>query len=470
MQKVFDNCFYLDKRCYDEYGLSEDILMEHAASGMESFVRENFAFGKSVLIVAGRGNNGADGIALARLLHGDYDVRLLLAEKPTSDMAKLQLKRAEAIGIKTTKELKNADVIVDAVFGSGLKRELDDDTVKLINTLNEFSGYKIACDIPTGIDEHGNIKNVAFNADITFAMGALKKSYFLDSVKDYIGEIKVVRLGVSQNLYDGETKIFALEESDMALPSRKVQSAHKGTFGHVAIFCGEKEGAAVMSAKASMRFGVGLATLVIQDKVYTPYYLMQSTTLPTNTTAIAVGMGLGTFFEESFLEKHIISNSLPIVIDADALYSKKILSVLSQKRKIVVTPHPKEFISMWKILTGEDVNIDELQENRFEYVKKFSLKFPNVVLLLKGANTIISHKDEIYINSLGSSKLSKGGSGDVLSGLIASLLAQGYDALHSAVHGSLALTTAARNFSGSSYAMLPTDLIDEIGKLEDCTI
>ena len=467
MQKVFDNCLRLDKRCYDEYGLSEDILMEHAASGIESYIRENFALKSTVLIVAGKGNNGADGIALARLLFGDYDVKLVLAGELMSDMAKLQLKRMQSLGCKVTKEFESADVIVDAIFGSGLKRELDDDTVKIINTLNELNGYKIACDISTGIDESGNIKNVAFRADTTFAMGALKKSYFLDSVKDFVGDIRIVNLGISQKFYDDETKMFVLEKNDLVLPSRKLQSTHKGTFGHVAIFCGEKEGAAVMSAKASMRFGVGLATLVIQDKVYTPHYLMQSTTLPINTTAIAVGMGLGTFFEESFLEKHIVSNSLPIVIDADALYSKKILSVLSQKRKIVVTPHPKEFISMWKILTGEDVSVDELQENRFEYVKKFSLKFPDVVLLLKGANTIISHKDEIYINPLGSSKLSKGGSGDVLSGLIASLLAQGYDALHSAIHGSLALTTAARNFSGSSYAMLPTDLIDEIGKLED---
>ena len=466
MQKVFDNCLRLDKRCYDEYGLSEDILMEHAASGMESYIRENFALKSTVLIVAGKGNNGADGIALARLLFGDYDVKLVLAGELISDMAKLQLKRMQSLGGKVTKEFESADVIVDAIFGSGLKRELDDDTVKIINTLNELNGHKIACDISTGIDEHGNIKNVAFRADITFAMGALKKSYFLDSVKDFVGDIRIVNLGISQKFYDDETKMFVLEKNDLVLPSRKLQSAHKGTFGHVAILCGEKEGAAVMSAKASMRFGVGLATLVIQDKVYTPHYLMQSTTLPINTTAIAVGMGLGTFFEESFLEKHIVSNSLPIVIDADALYSKKILSVLSQKRKIVVTPHPKEFISMWKILTGEDVSVDELQENRFEYVKKFSLKFPDVVLLLKGANTIISHKDQIYINPLGSSKLSKGGSGDVLSGLIASLLAQGYDALHSAIHGSLALVLAARNFSGASYAMLPTDLIDEIGKLE----
>jgi hydroxyethylthiazole kinase-like uncharacterized protein yjeF len=249
-----------------------------------------------------------------------------------------------------------------------------------------------------------------------------------------------------------------------------VQSTHKGTFGHVALLCGEKEGAAVISAKAAMRFGVGLATLVIQDKVYTPPYLMQSTSLPINTTAIAVGMGLGSFFEESFLDKNIVSNLLPIVIDADALYSKQLLSILSQERKIVVTPHPKEFISMWKILTNEEISIDELQKNRFEYVKKFSAHFPNVVLLLKGANTIISYKNEIYINPIGSPKLSKGGSGDVLSGLIVSLLAQGYDPLYSAVQGSLALTLGAKNYNGASYAMLPTDLIDEIGKLENFII
>ena len=470
MQKVFQECASLDKRCYDQYGLNEDILMEHAACAMEGYIRNNFSKNSSVLIIAGSGNNGADGITLARLLFGDFDVRLFLHKEPVSDMAKLQLKRAEAVGIKVTKELQDSDVIVDAVFGSGLARELDSNTVNIINRSNSLSGIKIACDIPTGIDADGNIQNTAFKADITFAMGALKKSYFLDGVKDFMGEIKVVNLGVSQKLYNGKTSIFALEENDIVLPSRKVQSTHKGTFGHVALLCGEKEGAAVISAKAAMRFGVGLATLVIQDKVYTPPYLMQSTSLPTNTTAIAVGMGLGSFFEESFLDKHIVSNLLPVVIDADALYSKQLLSILSQDRKIVVTPHPKEFISMWKILTSEDISIDELQKNRFEYVKKFSAHFPNVVLLLKGANTIISYNNEIYINPLGSSKLSKGGSGDVLSGLIASLLAQGYDALHSAVQGSLALTLSAKNYNGASYAMLPTDLIDEIGKLENLII
>ncbi len=470
MQKVFYECASLDKRCYDEYGLNEDILMEHAAMGMESYIRSNFPLSSSILIASGSGNNGADGIALARLLAGDYDVRLYLHSEPVSDMAKLQLKRAETVGIEVVKELQDADVIVDAVFGSGLKREFDANTIALVNRLNSLSGVKIACDIPTGIDTKGNIQNVVFKVDITFAMGALKKSYFLDGVKDFIGTIIVVTLGVSRKLYDGETTICVLEESDMVLPSRKAQSTHKGTFGHVALLCGEKEGAAVISAKASMRFGVGLATLVIQDKVYTPYYLMQSTSLPINTTAIAVGMGLGTFFEESFLDKHVVSNLLPIVMDADALYSKKLSSILSQARKIVVTPHPKEFISMWRILSGENITIDELQENRFEYVKKFSLKFPNVVLLLKGANTIISYKDEIYINPLGSSRLSKGGSGDVLSGLIASLLAQGYEALDAAINGSLALAIASQNFRGSSYAMLPTDLIDEVGKLEDFII
>ena len=470
MQKVFQECASLDKRCYDQYGLNEDILMEHAACAMEGYIRNNFSKNSSVLIIAGSGNNGADGITLARLLFGDFDVRLFLHKEPVSDMAKLQLKRAEAVGIKVTKELQDSDVIVDAVFGSGLARELDSNTVNIINRSNSLSGIKIACDIPTGIDADGNIQNTAFKADITFAMGALKKSYFLDGVKDFMGEIKVVNLGVSQKLYNGKTSIFALEENDIVLPSRKVQSTHKGTFGHVALLCGEKEGAAVISAKAAMRFGVGLATLVIQDKVYTPPYLMQSTSLPINTTAIAVGMGLGSFFEESFLDKHIVSNLLPVVIDADALYSKQLLSILSQERKIVVTQHPKEFISMWKILTSEDISIDELQKNRFEYVKKFSAHFPNVVLLLKGANTIISYNNEIYINPLGSSKLSKGGSGDVLSGLIASLLAQGYDALHSAVQGSLALTLSAKNYNGASYAMLPTDLIDEIGKLENLII
>ncbi len=467
MQKVFGNCYDLDKRCYEQYGLTEDILMENAARGMVEYIQKNFEKGSSILIVAGVGNNGADGIVLARQLHGAYNVRLVIPFGVKSQMAKLQLVRAEAVGVHIVKELYESDVIVDAIFGAGLNREIDKETQYILHQLNVMKGHKIACDIPTGVGEHGNLMPMAFQADTTITMGAYKEALYLDEAKDSIGDILRVDLGVSSQYYEQESHCFVLEESDMKLPLREKQNSHKGNFGHAALFCGEKEGAGIISGMASASFGAGLTTLVVHEKVSPPAYLMHSTVVPDNASALAIGMGLGGYFEQAFLEKYVLDSHLPIVLDADAFLSKELLSVLEQKdREIVITPHPKEFTIMWKILTGEEFTVVEVQSRRFEMVRLFNAKYPHVTLLLKGANTLIMQEEQLYINPLGCSKLSKGGSGDVLSGLIVSLLAQGYTGVEAAIQGSLALVMAANNYKGATYAMLPTDIIDEVRKLE----
>jgi hydroxyethylthiazole kinase-like uncharacterized protein yjeF len=467
MQKVFKNCYDLDKRCYEQYGLSEDILMENAARGMAEYIKAHFKEGSSVLIVAGVGNNGADGIVLARQLHGVYNVRLIIPFGVKSEMAKLQLARSEAVGVQVVKELYESDVIVDAIFGAGLNRELDKETQYMLHQLNVMKGHKIACDMPTGVGEHGNLMPMAFQADMTITMGAYKEALYLDEAKDSIGDILRVDLGVSSQNYEQESYCFVLDENDMKLPIRNKQNSHKGNFGHAAVFCGEKEGAGIISGMASASFGAGLTTLVIHEKVSPPAYLMHSTVVPDNATALAIGMGLGGYFEQEFLHKYVLDSHLPIVLDADAFLSSELLSVLEQKdREIVITPHPKEFVIMWKILTDEELTVAEVQSRRFDMVRMFNTKYPHVTLLLKGANTLIMQEEQLYINPLGCAKLSKGGSGDVLSGLIISLLAQGYTGLEAAIQGSLALVMAANNYEGASYAMLPTDIIDEVRKLE----
>ena len=211
----------------------------------------------------------------------------------------------------------------------------------------------------------------------------------------------------------------------------------------------------------------GLTTLIVHEKVSPPAYLMHSTVLPENCSALAIGMGLGDHFDSDFLQKHVIGSHLPIVLDADSFHSEELLSILEQKeRQIVITPHPKEFSVLWKILTGEVLSVVEIQKNRFGIVRKFNAKYPHVTILLKGANTLIMQEEKLYINPLGSAKLSKGGSGDVLSGLIVSLLAQGYTALGATIQGSLALVIASNNYAGASYALLPTDIIDALSHLE----
>jgi hydroxyethylthiazole kinase-like uncharacterized protein yjeF len=465
MQKVFQNCYEMDKKCYSKYALSEDILMEHAASAMEQFIRDNFDKEKTVLIIAGAGNNGADGIALARLLHSDYKIFLYLPFGVKSNMAKLQLQRVKLIKVEVVDELKEADIIVDALFGAGLNRELNQKSIDIIETLNSFSGYKIACDIPSGIDFRGVPSPTAFKANITITMGALKEALFLDSAKDYVGKIEVANLGVSRELYEDDSSTFLLDRSDFNPPSRELQNSHKGSFGHVAVFVGEKEGAGVISAMAASRFGAGLTTIVYHEKLQVPPYLMSSSSVPKGASAIAIGMGLGEFFEDEMLKTEVINSKLPIVIDADALYKKELLEIIKQDREVVITPHPKEFSAVLKILENRDISVDEIQKNRFELAKEFSNIYINCTLLLKGANPIIAKKGKIYINTLGSNALAKGGSGDILSGLIASLLAQRYSAIDASINGSLALALASKKFKKAKYSMLPTDIIELIGKI-----
>ena len=298
-------------------------------------------------------------------------------------------------------------------------------------------------------------------------MGARTEALYLDENKDAVGKIECIDLGVSSMFYEGESTTYLLESSDLVLPSRTKQNSHKGSFGHAAVFCGEKEGAGIIAGMASASFGAGLTTLVVHERISPPAYLMHSTVVPDNTTALAIGMGLGGYFESEFLQKYVLNSHLPIVLDADAFLSKELLSILEQKdREIVITPHPKEFVIMWKILTGTQLTVTQVQSKRFEMVRMFNEKYPHVTLLLKGANTLIMQEEQLYINPLGCSKLSKGGSGDVLSGLIVSLLAQGYTGLDAAIQGSLALVMAANNYEGASYAMLPTDIIDEVARLE----
>jgi len=467
MQKVFQSCDVLDKKCYEEYKLSEDILMEHAATGMASYIRNAFSQGASILIVAGPGNNGADGIALARQLHGDYDMKLYVPLSLHSPMAKLQFERARCLGVKIVDHLSVSDVVVDALFGAGLNRSLGEDMQHLLHQLNVLKGHKIACDIPTGVGEEGMLMPMAFHADITICMGAYKEALFLDDCKDTVGDVLRVDLGISALFYEGQSQTCLLEKSDLKLPSRTKQVTHKGSFGHAAVFCGEKEGAGIISGMAAAKFGAGLSTLVVHEKITPPHYLMYATVVPHNASAMAIGMGLGDYFESEFLQKYVVQSHLPIVLDADSFYNEEILSVLEQKdRQIVITPHPKEFVVLWKTLTGEQLTVTQVQNKRFEMVRRFNAKYPHVTLLLKGANTLIMQEERLYINPLGCSKLSKGGSGDVLSGLIVSLLAQGYTAIDAAIQGSLALVMAADRFEGSSYALLPTDLVEEIGKLE----
>ncbi|WP_345993252.1 NAD(P)H-hydrate dehydratase [Sulfurimonas sp. HSL-1716] len=463
MQNIFDEVSSLDTRCYKEFSLSEDILMEHAADGMADFIRQNFPQCKSILISCGSGNNGADGMALARLLHKDLDVKVYLCKEPSSIMAKLQYERIKKLHIDTVETIEECDIVVDAVFGTGLTRALDEKSSLHLKELNALNALKIACDVPTGLHINGVCDENTFSADYTLTMGALKRSLFSDAAKDFVGEIKVLDLGLSRNVYETPSKTKLLDLDDMRLPHRKSKSSHKGSYGHLAIISGEKLGASVLCASAALRFGAALVTLLCNENPQIPTELMLSHQLPKNSTAVALGMGLGIEFSQNELER-FLDNSLPLLLDADIFYHPLITSLL-KRENIVLTPHPKEFTQLLRVSGIADITVDELQNERFRYTALFAQKYKNAVLVLKGANVIIAKDDEMFVNPHGTNVLAKGGSGDILGGLIASLLAQGYTPLDASVTGSLAHTKLALNYEGADFSLSPNDLIDGIKHL-----
>jgi hydroxyethylthiazole kinase-like uncharacterized protein yjeF len=464
MQKLFKNCYELDKKCYEVYGLSEDLLMENAAQSIARVIEKKFKH-SSVLIVAGPGNNGADGIALARILQGRYDVKLFMPFGAKSDMAKKQLQRANNVGVREVDAIQPCNVVVDALFGAGLNKPLDEKCKQIIQALNCADAFKIACDIPTGIYEETVTGDVTFRADVTVTMGALKLSLYTDNASDFVGKIKVANLGISRALYEDESRFFVLEKSDFSPPIRTKQNAHKGLYGHANVFAGQKQGAALLCASAATAFGAGLVSVITNEAIAAPMCLMVGTHTAKNCTAIAIGMGLGNEYPDDFLKKEVTQKDIPVVLDADSFFHPLLFDILNQQnRTTVLTPHPKEFSRLLQYAKIE-ASTQTIQANRFYYASKFCQKYPHVTLLLKGANTIIAKNDTLYVNPFASNKLSKGGSGDVLSGLICALLAQGYDGLEAAIQSSLALSFAAHKYKGANYAMDASDLIKSLKKL-----
>ncbi len=461
MKKVFDELKSLDKRAIEDFFLSEDILMEHASLGLFNYIRKKFKKNKTILIVCGSGNNGADGLALARLLYKTFDVKIYIAKEPKTPMAKLQYKRAKTLDIEFADYVFEADIIVDCLFGTGFSGSLDENSIDLIDKLNSFNSFKIACDIPSGINRQGQVLQTAFKSNLTITMGAYKTALLNDIAKDFVGKIKVINLGLPRDVFEKDTDIFLLEKKDMVLPFRDNKNSHKGSFGHLNIVAGDKIGASIIASKAAFSFGAGLVTIINSNEQNIPSYIMQNEDISKNCTAIAIGMGLGKIDDKSL--EDILKLNLPKVFDADIFYNPLILKYLDEN--VVLTPHPKEFISLLKLTKIANISIEELQNSRFLYLQKFCEKYPKITLLLKGANVLIAKDKKIYINSYGTQSLSKGGSGDVLSGLIASLLAQGYNPLNAAICGSLAHTLAAKKCKKNNYSLNPNDLIKKVKKL-----
>lgn len=557
MQKIFYDTRMLDQAARDAYGLTEDIMMENAAAALERegaghfFSPDNKYINRPcVLILAGGGNNGADGYALARrIVQHKIDVAVCQVYEPKSAMCVLQADRAKKAGaifitpydLDEWIERASFDlrVVYDCVFGSGFHGTLDALAAAVIESANKIDGaYKIACDIPTGADCSQDQNAAAFLADTTVTMGALKLALYSDAAKDACGQIIVADLGVSRSNFENAASTVCksandsgitqdcsqaqnasapcanlLEPTDARLPLRgKKQNSNKGTYGHTAIYAGTKPGAAVIAGHAALKFGSGLVSLVpvaeqkINFENVADFELMVADAVPQNATALVVGPGLGrpdSFglagkcsqgqeAAESFghasascIDKNSLqakeaapndsslaavfsslnSSTLPLVLDADIFYWPQIKNLLAAKKNVVLTPHPKEFAALLKNLGLGNHSVADVVENRLELAKDFCRAYPQAVFLLKGANVLIASllvgesQPRVYINPLGTSALAKAGSGDVLAGMTAALLAQGYEPLEAAVTASIKHASASHAFDGKDYALTPFGLI-----------
>ena len=377
----------------------------------------------------------------------------------------------------------------------------------LITTINHADALKIAVDIPSGVSKTGAVLQSAFCADFTIAMGARKIALYADSAKDFVGRIKLANLGFcadifacdmgeitdkispnsSKNLEQISTNskaifreksqiltntntpfcdTFLLQKRDLILPLRHKQNTNKGDFGHVFIALGQMNGAGLIAANASHAMGAGRVSLVklpLQNDVrgaknepQIPPILMQKNSFK-GADVIIAGCGLG----EAKFDLNLLTNTR-CVIDADLCYKSEILELLCGENGVIITPHPKEFCALLKNANIAEVSVREIQQNRFDFARKFSTKF-HATLVLKGANTLISNKGEIYVMAHGTSALAKGGSGDALCGVIGAYLAQGFSPLSSAINGTLAHALAAKKalkkMRINDYALDANDII-----------
>ncbi|WQR75935.1 NAD(P)H-hydrate dehydratase [Helicobacter pylori] len=464
MLSVYEKVDALDKRAIEELFLSEDILMENAAMALERAVLQNASLGTKVIILCGSGDNGGDGYALARRLVGRFKTLVFEMKPAKSPMCQLQKERAKKVGVvikawEEKNEDLECDVLIDCVVGSAFKGELE--PFLNFESLSQKARFKIACDIPSGIDSKGRVDKRAFKADMTISMGAIKSCLLSDRAKDYVGELKVGHLGVFNQIYEIPTDTFLLEKSDLKLPLRDRKNAHKGDYGHAHVLLGKHSGAGLLSALSALNFGSGVVSIQALECEITsnnkPLELVFCENFPKKLSAFALGMGLENIPKDfnKWLEL------APCVLDAGVFYHKEVLQAL--EKEVILTPHPKEFLSLLK-LVGINISMLELLDNKLEIARDFSQKYPKVVLLLKGANTLIAHQGRVFINTLGSVALAKAGSGDVLAGLIVSLLSQNYTPLDAAINASLAHALAGLEFK-NNYALTPLDLVEKIKRL-----
>lgn len=496
MKKIYKNTKILDSLAVNKYGIDNKILMENASLHLANFILKKKKKNSKIIFLTGSGDNGGDGFVAARILSSKIpkeNIIVIVFKDPKSKLSLKQYDILKKLNCVTLKKhlnvldfLDSKDILVDCIFGSGFKNRIPSKDDKfLISIFNQSKALKIACDIPSFLDsDHEKIK-----VDFTLSMGALNLNLFKNQSKDFVGKIKLVPLGISYQNYEHniETPFFLLQKSDLILPNRKLQNTHKGTFGNSFILQGNIFGASFLAAKASIIFGSGKTHIVTFNrkilKVNEEVIYVNDFSNVKKSDCVCIGCGLlFNDIEYQNLFKEISNLDSNFVFDADILYRKELVDFIlnNQIKEVILTPHPKELFGFLQnckdnfVLDCEDIDknlifsdFQYMLQNILEVTRILSKNIPNVVFLVKGSNMIVAQNGKCFINPHAKNNLSKGGSGDVLSGLLTSLLAQGMSSLDSAKNSSLTLALASKigYKKYSSYSFNCKFLIKIVAKL-----
>lgn len=404
-----------------EKGMSLFALMENAGSGLFRSIQPILKKSDKILIAAGPGNNGGDGIVLARYLKNNgYETDLIFPMgPPKTETAKEHFVYFQACHYEDSEftKAKKYDWIIDGLLGVGSKLPLRDNAAEFIVWLNNQQASVISIDVPTGVSsDDGAVDEHAVRADYTFSLHGFKPSAFLFPSSEYYGKINVVDIGIP---HEGRFRVWTEEDVKRTFPKR-AGNTHKGTFGTGLLVAGSDEmpGSAALAAIGAMRFGAGKLTIattrhasaIIGPHVPEATFLfdLQNTDM-SHFSAVAIGPGLPP--DEQLEERitDILAKSIPVILDAGAL-SKR--DYRKRKSPVIITPHPGEFSRLTGKTTGE------IQSNRLQLASQYAVE-NDVIVILKGKYTVIAFPDGTgLVNVTGNRALSKGGTGDTLTGML----------------------------------------------------
>lgn len=445
-------------------------LMETAARVSSEWLGKKFDSRHYFIVFCGVGNNGGDGLAIARMLHHkgyNLECYVLYFSKKTSPDFESNKKRLVELAIPfqeistpfecqevlqrlNKKCMRGAYpiVFIDAILGSGLNRAVDGQLAELIQGMNCLQKITVAIDIPSGLFSEGQQCAYAIQANYTLSFELPKLAFFLPQNDSFVGEWQLLPIGISAEFIAKEkTSYYYLQKEDIQpLVKKRAKFSHKGSYGHCWVVAGMlgKMGAAILCAKAALRAGAGLVSLYIPQCGYT----IAQSALPEvmvelgeennflcgkwqeKDGVVALGCGLGLAEKtQDFVYSVLTNTTNPMVIDADALniLAKDPSWFLKIPQGSILTPHPKEF---QRLVGPYDNDLQKIAKQK-EFAKKYQ-----VYLILKGAHSAIATPDgEVFFNSTGNAAMAKGGSGDMLTGMLAALLAQGYSSLNSCLLG-----------------------------------